>query len=452
MKNQIVGISLFLLFLNFYLFTNDTSFNGYRMLLQIHMNESSILELDTTKIKEVRERSTLESTNLSFVLTGNVRRSNMKLVLGIPTAKRDYESYLMTTLTSIFENISEKEKCLIIVFVANFDPSYIKSIFKQLQENFNSEIASGLLEAVSPSKVNYPPDLIKSNGAIRNQWFAKQNIDYANVMTYAQNRGLYYMQLEDDVLAKPKFVDHILQFAKRRGDAWFALDFNQMGFIGVLFHTKDLPRLAQVFIKSCRKQPVDLLLNSERGKIKNQSFRYNIHLFRHIGARSTLKGKIHDLNTHAITVMKTTGNPPATLHSNIKQVGEHGIDSTYDGNGYFLGENPKVGHFIRIHFKSGQKLGAFKIVSGNDQYHREIIIGGKIEMKLINGGRLIYLGSFGNNGTAEGVIREKRLIAEIYITFTQDSNTNIVLSEITFEPAMDCKTMECVNVYKGRKD
>ena len=38
------------------------------------------------------------------------------------------------------------------------------------------------------------------------QWRSKQNLDYAFLMMYAQWRGTFYVQLEDDILTKPYFV------------------------------------------------------------------------------------------------------------------------------------------------------------------------------------------------------------------------------------------------------
>lgn len=42
------------------------------------------------------------------------------MVMGIPTVKRDIQSYLMTTLQNLIENMSqeEREDCVIIVFIA----------------------------------------------------------------------------------------------------------------------------------------------------------------------------------------------------------------------------------------------------------------------------------------------------------------------------------------------
>ena len=54
-------------------------------------------------------------------------------------------------------------------------------------------------------------------------------------MMYAQNRGTYFVQLEDDVLSKKGFVTTMRTFALQKTIEkvdWFMLDFCQLGFIG----------------------------------------------------------------------------------------------------------------------------------------------------------------------------------------------------------------------------
>ena len=44
----------------------------------------------------------------------------MSIVIGVPTIKRDVESYIMETLSSLVAGLSTEEKleCLIVVFIA----------------------------------------------------------------------------------------------------------------------------------------------------------------------------------------------------------------------------------------------------------------------------------------------------------------------------------------------
>ena len=396
----------------------------------------------------------------AFTLTGHpdVRRSNARLIFGIPTVKREYESYLTTTLTSIFENLSDEENVLIIVFVASFDPIYVKSVFMGLRVKFGDEIAGGLLEAISPNEANYPRDLLDSDGGVRTKWYGKQNIDYANLMRYVQNRGEYYMQLEDDILPKQKFVDYINAFIDRK-KVFFSLDFNQMGFIGVLFQTKDLPSLADTFTTYYRELPVDLLLGHFTALMKKaarRSYKYSKHLFRHIGARSSLKGKVHDTKTHAIVMIPFEANPPALdIECDVEPVGNTSVKSVYEGRGYFRGDSAEAGDSVTIHLNSTYKLGAYKFVSGNEEFPEEIITEADVEIgfrQRNSTSDFVRLASFGSEGSVEGVIREHQLVSDVRIRFLNDTRHRVVLSEIRLESAMDCAKLKCENLYKHRKD
>ena len=67
-----------------------------------------------------------------------------------------------------------------------------------------------LFQVISP-----PPEFYPDFGALtkpteeannRSKWLSKQNLDFAFLMMYAQSRGTFYVQLEDDVISKPGFL------------------------------------------------------------------------------------------------------------------------------------------------------------------------------------------------------------------------------------------------------
>lgn len=109
---------------------------------------------------------------------------------------------------------------------------------------------SGLLEIISPS-VNFYPNLKAITGTLgdsdeRTRWRTKQNLDYVYMMLYSQHRGTYYVQLEDDILAKKGFVRSMKSFALQKTiekEDWLMLDFCQLGFIGKKKITRKTTRL-----------------------------------------------------------------------------------------------------------------------------------------------------------------------------------------------------------------
>ena len=54
------------------------------------------------------------------------------------------------------------------------------------------------------------------------------------------DKSEYYIQLEDDVIANPKYLKFIYQKVSDQVDNWFMLEFSSLGFIGKLFRTQSL--------------------------------------------------------------------------------------------------------------------------------------------------------------------------------------------------------------------
>ncbi|XP_031732036.1 alpha-1,3-mannosyl-glycoprotein 4-beta-N-acetylglucosaminyltransferase B-like [Anarrhichthys ocellatus] len=85
-------------------------------------------------------------------------RTGVSIVMGVPSVKREVHSYLTDTLNSLMSELSptEKEDCVIVVFIAEADQQYASSVADNLKRLFPAEIQSGLLEVVSPSVHFYP--------------------------------------------------------------------------------------------------------------------------------------------------------------------------------------------------------------------------------------------------------------------------------------------------------
>ena len=61
-------------------------------------------------------------------------------------------------------------------------------------------------------------------------------------MSYCRTRGSYYLNLEDDVISRPRFVTDIFRFISKSNrlieNKWLMLEFSELGFIGKLFRTR----------------------------------------------------------------------------------------------------------------------------------------------------------------------------------------------------------------------
>lgn len=168
-------------------------------------------------------------------------RQGVSMVLGVPTVKRDKQSYLMSTLHNLITNMEEEEQneTMIVVFVGETDLDYVQLVAKQIEVRFASQVEVGLIEVLSPPSAYYPNmeklRITLNDSPERVKWRSKQNLDFAFLMAYAQSKATFYVQLEDDILAKRGFVTIMKNFALEktmRKEPWFVLDFCQLGFIG----------------------------------------------------------------------------------------------------------------------------------------------------------------------------------------------------------------------------
>lgn len=170
-------------------------------------------------------------------------RQGVSVVLGVPTVKRDKQSYLLSTLQNLVQNMDDEEQnqTLIVVFIGETDQEYVQLVARQIEVRFGPYVDSGLIEVLSPpasyypnmehlrQTLNDPPERVK--------WRSKQNLDFSFLMAYAQPKATFYVQLEDDILAKRGFVTIMKRFAYEKTmlkTGWFVLDFCQLGFIGKL--------------------------------------------------------------------------------------------------------------------------------------------------------------------------------------------------------------------------
>nr|XP_006011128.1 PREDICTED: alpha-1,3-mannosyl-glycoprotein 4-beta-N-acetylglucosaminyltransferase B-like [Latimeria chalumnae] len=134
------------------------------------------------------------------ILLGQGRR-DVSMVMGIPTVKREKESYLLNTIKSLFFAMSPEQKndCIIIIFVAETDAQYVNKVTEDIKTTFPEEVQSGILEVISPP-ASYYPDLSNlketfGDSKERVKWRTKQNLDYSFLMLYAQSKGTYYVQV-----------------------------------------------------------------------------------------------------------------------------------------------------------------------------------------------------------------------------------------------------------------
>ncbi|XP_030638641.1 alpha-1,3-mannosyl-glycoprotein 4-beta-N-acetylglucosaminyltransferase B [Chanos chanos] len=403
-------------------------------------------------------------------------RTGVSLVFGVPTVRRQKQSYLLNTLGSLLFDLSSSEKndIVIIVFIAETDTAFVNNVVESIQKNFPDHVQSGLIEVVSPSPYFYPnfTDLKETFGDSKERvkWRTKQNLDYSFLMLYAQSKGTFYVQLEDDIVAKQGYSQTMKTYATGiLSEEWLFLEFSKLGFIGKLFRASDLPMVVEFFLMFHKDKPIDWLLDhilwvkvcnperdakhcqSEKNKLKRT---YKPSLFQHVGLHSSLHGKIQNLKDKDFGKQKLfTGyvNPAASINSTLQPYKEHTLTRAYQGQDFFWGLTPKAGDYIHIQFTTPQTIKSYLFRSGNietngDKFYnttvevlplrssvKESVRRGQFPCCQPSSNGFIIIGSF-VNGVAEGEVKSElgELIA-MRLVIHSDSDVWVLLSEISIK-------------------
>ncbi|CAH1736390.1 unnamed protein product [Aphis gossypii] len=249
-------------------------------------------------------------------------RNEVSIVFGIPTVRRQKRNYLIQTLISFVKNMNQTEQddSLIVVMIAEVDLEYTRQLSEEIKNRLSDAVNSGLLEIIAPSPGYYPDlknlRLTLGDSEDRVRWRSKQNLDFALLMMYCQPKGSFYVQLEDDLIARPQYQSLMKQTALQRiadEQEWFILDFGGLGFIGKMIRSSDLPWLIQFIIMFYNDKPGDWLLEGlvqtkachlgrSRKSCKNAKdgiwVKHNESFFQHMGTWSSLAGKIQLLKAN----------------------------------------------------------------------------------------------------------------------------------------------------------
>ncbi|XP_061047022.1 alpha-1,3-mannosyl-glycoprotein 4-beta-N-acetylglucosaminyltransferase-like protein MGAT4D [Eubalaena glacialis] len=240
-------------------------------------------------------------------------KTGVSFALGISTVNRGNHSYLKQTLTSIISRmtLSEEKDSVVIVSIADSNEDYLKSVVDMITKKFKRQLMSGSLEVISIPAYFYPnishAKQSTDDSEKLESWRIKQVLDFCFLMLYAQPKAMYYLQLEDDILANKMYLTKITDFIHNiTSNNWFYIEFSVLGFIGKLFKSEDLTDFVHFFLMFYKDKPIDLLLGdifqvkmcnpgetlekcTERNK--HIRIRYKPSLFQHVGIQSSFPGR-----------------------------------------------------------------------------------------------------------------------------------------------------------------
>uniref|UniRef100_A0A2K5VJS5 Alpha-1,3-mannosyl-glycoprotein 4-beta-N-acetylglucosaminyltransferase A n=1 Tax=Macaca fascicularis TaxID=9541 RepID=A0A2K5VJS5_MACFA len=353
------------------------------------------------------------------------------------------------------------------------DTDYVHGVVANLEKEFSKEISSGLVEVISPPE-SYYPDLTNlketfGDSKERVRWRTKQNLDYCFLMMYAQEKGIYYIQLEDDIIVKQNYFNTIKNFALQlSSEEWMILEFSQLGFIGKMFQAPDLTLIVEFIFMFYKEKPIDWLLdhilwvkvcNPEKDakhcdrQKANLRIRFRPSLFQHVGLHSSLSGKIQKLTDKDYMkplLLKIHVNPPAEVSTSLKVYQGHTLEKTYMGEDFFWAITPIAGDYILFKFDKPVNVESYLFHSGNQEHPGDILLNTTVEVlpfksegleisKETKDKRLedgyFRIGKF-ENGVAEGMVDPSlNPISAFRLSVIQNSAVWAILNEIHIKKA-----------------
>ncbi|XP_057692936.1 alpha-1,3-mannosyl-glycoprotein 4-beta-N-acetylglucosaminyltransferase C-like isoform X2 [Corythoichthys intestinalis] len=344
-------------------------------------------------IHTFRDLSNFSGTiNVTYRYLAGVPLSRKKyLTIGLSSVKRKRGNYLLETLKSIFDQSSYDEltEILVVVHLADFDPLWCENLLQEISRKFSHHIIAGRLLVIQAPEEYYPSlDGLKRNyndPEDRVRFRSKQNVDYAFLLNFCTNLSDFYMMLEDDVRCSRNFLTALKKvIASREGSYWVMLEFSKLGYIGKLYHTRDLQRLAHFLLMFYQEMPCDWLLIHFRGLLAQKDvIRFKPSLFQHMGYYSSYKGvenklKDDDFEEDAVDI---PDNPPARLYTNIPVFESYDASKAYSAvDEYFWGKPPSTGDFFVVVFNKSAKISRIKITTGSEDRQSDILHHGAVEV------------------------------------------------------------------------
>ncbi|KAM4723191.1 alpha-1,3-mannosyl-glycoprotein 4-beta-N-acetylglucosaminyltransferase C-like [Rhinophrynus dorsalis] len=325
-----------------------------------------------------------------YYLLGAPPRQKRFLSIGISSVKRKRENYLFTTIKSIFDHSSreELEDLVVVVFLANPGIRLNADTARELRANFDSDITAGRLVVISVSARNYPPlDGLKRNfndAPDRVKFRSKQNVDYAFLVNFCANLSQYYLMLEDDVTCSKNFLTSIKDNLKYQPPSWTTITFSSLGYIGKLYHSVDLPKLARFLLLFYDEMPCDWLLDLFfKSKAQKDIIRVKPSLFQHIGLYSSFQNSYNKLkDADFVEVVEKFGDiPPASCYTNIQVHLQNDADyACVPGPRYFWGKDVNRDSYFTMVFHEPVNIKKMWIITGSFDHPSDVLKSGYAEL------------------------------------------------------------------------
>lgn len=308
----------------------------------------------------------------------------------------------------------ERSSVVIVAHFADFDRSWVSEISQKLMDEYKDLIAGGQFHGIHAKEEFYPtldvcpPTCNYKDDPKRVKWRSKQNVDYAFLMYYAAPLAPYYLQIEDDINFAANWISKITGFLtssfpptyrSKENAPWRLIDFSQLGFIGKMFQSDELTRLAQFLLLFYDQMPCDILLGQwvlamTQGK-KIEYWKTHSSLFQHVSIFRSLGG-FQTLQEKKFGKGSIFDNPNATVTRNLTIVPTYDTKFIYFPGGdpqdrkdscdfsqspqkqkvkrcWLWAKSPQAGQHLTLTFDRDIPMKAFLAEFGNDAHPKDLL-------------------------------------------------------------------------------
>ncbi|XP_064129059.1 alpha-1,3-mannosyl-glycoprotein 4-beta-N-acetylglucosaminyltransferase-like protein MGAT4E [Loxodonta africana] len=324
-----------------------------------------------------------QKLTFKYMKTTQQRRKKF-LTVGISSVSPLEESNLLYTLDSLFRTSSKAEQkhFTVLIHLADSDLTWLGETVARISSLFSPEILAGQLLLIHAPSDAYPPvDGIRNN-TYSGEFYSKQNVDHAFLMSYASNLSDYFLLLDDNVFCGPNFVSHIKwKVTNMNSKPWVLLEFSNMGFLGKLFHSRDLPLLAHFLLLFYREKPLDRLIPHFRTLLLQK----NPVLCRPFLFYHRVSHPSFDDNWKTSTVKKKDSyrpdNPPGTVFTDMKAFDVHFPWEAYTlDESFFWTYNVSVGNHLTVLLSHPVNLRRVQVMTGSLVEGKYTLEKGQVEL------------------------------------------------------------------------
>ncbi|XP_063469349.1 alpha-1,3-mannosyl-glycoprotein 4-beta-N-acetylglucosaminyltransferase-like protein MGAT4E isoform X1 [Symphalangus syndactylus] len=323
--------------------------------------------------------------NLTFKYMEKIqKRRKTWLTVGISSVQRGDGSSLLYTLVSLFRVSSkaEQKRLTVLVHLADSDLTWLRETLAHISSLFSPQILKGQLLLIHAPSDAYPTVDSISDEAFCGEFYSKQNIDHAFLMSFATKLSDYFLLIEDNALFAPNFVTHIhSRVTTMKSNSWVLPEFSNIGFLGKLFHSRDLPLLAHFLLLLYKKKPLDSLISHFHTLLVQESpilcrpflfyRRVSYTAFDHKQKATALQKKNAD----------GPNNPPGAVFTDMQVSDMHFPWEAYTlDESFFWTHNISIGNHLTVILNHPANLSRVQVMTGPIVDGRYALEKGQVEL------------------------------------------------------------------------